>query len=57
MTLEVQGTQKSLPRFTLRNIFMNQSFVKQQGGEIKDSSVYTTHRKLVAIRRKNFPNK
>lgn len=57
MTLEVQGTQKSIPRFTMRNIFMRQGFVQQQGGEIKDSSVYTRYRKLVAIQKKSFPNK
>lgn len=57
MTLEVQGTQKSIPRFTMRNIFMGQGFVQQQAGEIKDSSDYIRYRKLVAIQKKSFPNK
>lgn len=57
MTLEAQGTQKSIPRFTMRNIFMRQGFVQQQAGEIKDSSDYIRYRKLVAIQKKSFPNK
>jgi hypothetical protein len=57
MTLEAQGSQKSIPRFTMRNIFMGQGFVQQQAGEIKDSSDYIRYRKLVAIQKKSFPNK
>lgn len=54
MTIEAQGSAKSRPRFTMRQIFMNQTFSQQQNNEVKDSSVFTTYRKLRAIRRKEF---
>lgn len=55
MTLENQGSSTSRTRFTMRQIFMNQTFTQQQNNQPKDSSVYTNYRKLVAVQKKSYP--
>lgn len=55
MTLDQTGSDKSQPRFVMREIFLRQGFQGIRGKEIKDSSVYTRYRKLVAIQKKEFP--
>jgi len=55
MTLNQTGSDKSRPRFIMKDIFLGQGFQGMRGKETKDSSVYTRYRKLVAIQKKEFP--
>lgn len=50
------GSMKSTPRTLMREIFLGQKFEGLRGKEIKDSSVYTKYRQLVAIQKKEFPS-